>query len=96
MNEKLKAGDRMKGRIALWALAGLAVASFWVVLAFLTPPNPALGRSALVIVTAPAALVGRAVPLAYYWFILLNIGVYILAGFTVELLRAGIVGHLPG
>jgi hypothetical protein len=34
--------------------------------------NLKLGRLTIVAVTAPASLIGRAMPLAYYWFILLN------------------------
>ena len=85
----------MKKRIALWALAGFSVAAFWFVVGLLTWPNYNLGRSFLVAVTAPASLLGRTMPLAYYWFILLNAAVYVLAGFAAELLRSSVVRHRP-
>ena len=56
-------------------------------------PNPALGRSAIVAITAPASLIGRKMPLAYYWFILLNAAIYALFGLATELLRRPIAGH---
>ena len=85
----------MKRRITLWALVGFAVAVFWFIFGLLTWPNHNLGRSILVVVTAPASLLGRTMPLAYYWFILLNAAVYALAGFAAELLRSSVVRHRP-
>jgi hypothetical protein len=46
-----------------------------------------LGRSSIVAITAPASLVGRTMPLAYYWFILLNGVAYALFGLVIELFR---------
>jgi len=83
----------MKRRIALWALAGFAVAFFWFIVGEFTWPDYNLGRSVIVAVTAPAAWVGRSMPLAYYWFILLNAAVYLVAGVFAELLRSSIVRH---
>ena len=83
----------MKRRIALWALAGLAVATFWMILGLFTWPNYNFGLSTIVAITAPASLLGRAIPLAYYWFILLNAAVYVLAGFAAELLRSSVFRH---
>jgi hypothetical protein len=83
----------MKRRIGLWALVGLGVGIFWFIYSTVTAPNPALGRSAIVAITAPASLVGRSMPLAYYWFILLNAAIYALFGLTVELFRRGIPHH---
>ena len=77
----------MKRRIALWALGGLAVASGWVLYAVATWPHPELGRSTVVAITAPASLLGRAMPLAYYWFLLAYAAVYALFGLGTELLR---------
>jgi hypothetical protein len=77
----------MKRRIALWALAGFAVALFWFIFGFFTWPNYNLGRSMIVAITAPASWVGRSMPLAYYWFILLNAAIYALIGLATELLR---------
>ncbi|HXZ26451.1 MAG TPA: hypothetical protein VEG08_00475 [Terriglobales bacterium] len=78
----------MKRRIALWALSGLAVAGGWGLYAVATWPNPGLGRSTVVAITAPASfLLGRTVPLAYYCFLLANAAVYALVGLGAELLR---------
>jgi hypothetical protein len=56
----------MKGRICLWALVGFAVAMFWFVIGLFTWPNYNLERWTIVAVTAPASLIGRTIPLAYY------------------------------
>jgi hypothetical protein len=77
----------MTRRISLWALAGFCVAFFWFIYSTATAPNPNLARWTIVGVTAPASLIGRTMPLAYYWFILLNAGMYALLGLTTELLR---------
>jgi hypothetical protein len=77
----------MKHRIALWALIGLAVALVWFVVGLFTWPNYNLGRWTIVAITAPASLIGRAMPLAYYWFILLNAAIYALFGLATELFR---------
>jgi len=49
-------------------------------------PNYNLGRWTVAAITAPASLIGRAIPLAYYWFILLNAAAYALIGLAAELL----------
>jgi hypothetical protein len=85
----------MKRRIGLWALIGLAVAFFWFIYSTVTAPNPALGRSLLVAITAPASLIGRTMPLAYYWFILLNAAIYAFVGLAAELLRPSMIRHRP-
>ena len=85
----------MTRRICLWALAGFAVAFFWFIYSTVTFPNPAFGRSPIVAITAPASLIGRAMPLAYYWFILLNAAIYALVGLTAELLRPSMIRHRP-
>jgi hypothetical protein len=77
----------MKRRISLWAFIGFAVAFVWFVVGLFTWPNYNLGRSAIVAITAPASLIGRIMPLAYYWFILLNAAIYALIGLATELLR---------
>lgn len=77
----------MKRKIGLWALSGFVVAVGWFIIGLITWPNYNLGRSTLVAITAPAALLGRAMPLAFYWFILLNAAIYALVGFVTELLR---------
>jgi hypothetical protein len=67
----------MKVRICVWALTGLSVAFFWFVVGLFTWPNYNLFGSPLVAITAPASLIGRAMPLKYYWFILLNAAIYV-------------------
>lgn len=76
----------MKRRIGLWALSGLAVACCWVIAGVVTAPTYNLGRWTVAAITAPASLIGRVIPLAYYWFILLNAAAYALVGLTAELL----------
>jgi hypothetical protein len=77
----------MKRRISLWALIGFAVAFVWFVVGLFTWPNYNLGSWTIVAVTAPASLIGRTMPLAYYWFILLNAAIYALVGLAAEVLR---------
>ena len=79
----------MKRRIFLWALLGSSVASFWVLYVFTTAPNSSLTHSSVLAITAPASLLGRTMPLAYYTFILLNGCFYALIGLATELLRKG-------
>jgi hypothetical protein len=78
----------MKRRIGLWALCGAVVATCWVIYSMASWPNnlgPAVRMAAGI--TAPASLIGRSVPLAYYWFIVLNALVYALLGSAVEPFR---------
>ena len=77
----------MKRRISLWALCGAVVASCWVLYALATWPTLGIAYRTAVEITAPASLIGRSVPLAYYWFILLNALVYALLGVAVDPLR---------
>lgn len=86
----------MNKRIAVWALCGFAVAGVWVILAFLLPRGSYnFGRSNLVAITAPAALLGRSmgsllgrsIAMKYYWFIVLNAAIYATLGLGAELLR---------
>ncbi len=77
----------MNRRVGLWALIRFSVACSWVVIGLFTWPNYNLARSTVVAITAPAAFVGRATPLAFYWFILLNAAIYALFGFATEALR---------
>lgn len=83
----------MKRRISLWAITGFAVAYSWFIYSTATAPNPNLARWTIVAVTAPASLIGRAMPLAYYWFILLNAAIYALVGLASELLRRPFAHH---
>ena len=77
----------MKRRIGLWALCGAVVASCWVLysLASWSDLGPAYRIAAEI--TAPASLIGKSIPLAYYWFIVLNALVYALLGTAVEPFR---------
>jgi hypothetical protein len=79
----------MKRRLGLWILMGLAVGCCWFLISLMLPPRYmyTLGRSSIVAITAPASLLGRAMPLAYYWFILLNGVAYALFGLVIELFR---------
>jgi hypothetical protein len=80
----------MTKRISLWALTGFAVAFCWFIYSTATAPNPNLARWTIVAITAPASLIGRAMPLAYYWFILLNAAIYALFGLATELFRRSV------
>ncbi len=79
----------MKRRLGLWALTGLAVACCWFLISLMLPPRYMynLGHSTIVAITAPASLLGKAMPLKYYWFILLNGVAYTLLGLATELFR---------
>ena len=85
----------MKQRISLWALAGLLVASFWFLYVTITWSHTNQNVNwTLAAITAPASLIGRAMPLKYYWFILLNGAAYALFGLMTELMRRAIVSLL--
>ena len=72
----------MKKRISVWALVSFAVACGWVLFGMATGYN--IGRWAITSVTAPAALLGRHWPLAFYWFLILNAGIYAVLGLAAE------------
>ena len=73
--------------VGWWVLIGLAVACFWAVMGILIGPSYNLGHSTFVAVTAPASLLGRRMPLAVVWFVLLNGGLYALVGMVIEVTR---------
>jgi hypothetical protein len=81
----------MKQKIILWALAGFLVAGCWglygIIMGPLTNQNV---NWTLAAITAPASLIGRAMPLKYYWFILLNGAAYTFFGLMAELMRRAI------
>jgi hypothetical protein len=83
----------MTRRVSLWALAGFVVACCWFIYSTATAPNPNLARWTIVAITAPASLIGRTMPLAYYWFILLNAAIYALVGLVIEMLRRPIASY---
>jgi len=73
-------------RVALWGLAGLGVACFWVTFGILAGPSHNIGRWAIAAITAPAALLGRTMPLAYHTFALMNAAIYVVLGLGAELI----------
>ena len=85
----------MKQRISLWALAGLLVAGCWFLYVTITWPHTNQNVNwTLAAITAPVSMLGRVMPLKYYWFILLNGTAYALFGLMVELMRRAIVSLL--
>ena len=76
----------MNRRIAFWALAGFAVACFWVIFSLIIPRGVNFGYWAITSITAPASLL-RHRPVTWYQFIALNTAIYGLAGLAVESLR---------
>ena len=74
----------MARRIGWWILIGLAVACSWAVVAALLGPNHNPGHWTIAAITAPASLLGRRAPLGMGWFILLNGGLYAMAGLAIE------------
>lgn len=77
----------MGRKIGIWALVGIIVACCWVVIGIVVGPSYNLGRSTLVLITAPASFLGRRVPLTFYWFILLNAATYAVVGLGIEVVR---------
>jgi hypothetical protein len=82
----------MKRRIAWWAFSGLAVACCLALYGLAAAPDINLGRSLVVAIIAPASLLGRRMPVAWYWAILLNGAVYALCGVAAELVRRRLRG----
>jgi hypothetical protein len=76
----------MNRRIAYWALAGFAVACFWVIFSLIIPRGINFGYWAITSITAPASLL-RHRPVKWYEFIALNAAIYALAGLAVESMR---------
>jgi len=77
----------MGRNIGIWTFIGFIVACGWVGIGIALGPSYNLGHSTLVSITAPASLLGRRVPLTFYWFILLNAATYAVVGFGTEFLR---------
>jgi len=86
----------MKRRIALWTLVGFAVASAWVIFGLLTWPHYNLGQWTITAITAPSALLGRMMPLSYYWFILFNGACYAVVGLAIEIARRSLTTYTFG
>jgi uncharacterized RDD family membrane protein YckC len=85
-------GASMKYRIAMWASAGLIIASCWALYAFATTP-PAMTSAdpilALVELTCPVvfASIHFHFALGLYWSLLANAATYAAIGLIVETLR---------
>jgi hypothetical protein len=77
----------MSRNIGIWALVGFIVACCWVVIGIAAGASYNLGLSTVVAITAPASLVGRRIPLTFYWSILLNAAIYAMVGLGTEVLR---------
>jgi hypothetical protein len=77
----------MGRKIGIWTFIGFIVACGWVGIGIALGPSYNLGHSTLVSITAPASLLGRRVPLTFYWFILLNAATYAVVGLGTEFLR---------
>jgi len=76
----------MKRSIGFWMLLGIIVACCWIIVGYLVP-NFNFGRSTLVTITAPAAFMGRTMPLGMIAFVLLNAMMYGAAGFIITSLH---------
>jgi hypothetical protein len=76
----------MVRRIGLWALAGFAVAFFWVIFFLLIPRGVNFSYWTITSITAPASLL-RHRPVTWYEFILLNAAIYAFVGLAVEPFR---------
>ena len=76
----------MNRRLGLWALAGLAVGFFWVLVVLVTaPPHYNLDRWTVFAITAPASVIHK--PFTWYEFIVLNAVIYSLIGLALEPFR---------
>ena len=73
----------MYRRIGLWALAGFAVACFWVILSLVVPRGVNFGYWPIASITAPASLL-RNRPVTWYEFVVLNTAIYGLIGVAAE------------
>jgi hypothetical protein len=81
----------MQRRIGLWALCGLGVALFWVILSYglffaFGPGHGVNGSWAIVLITAPAALLHH-YRITWYEFIAINTAIYTCMGMAVETIR---------
>lgn len=76
----------MNRTIGLWILLGITVACCWVAAASFLP-DANLGRSTIAAITAPAAYVGRTMPLSTVAFVLLNGFLYGVIGVLIVSLQ---------
>jgi hypothetical protein len=80
----------MKWRMAIWATAGLLVAGFWALFAFVTFPSTSERMRdvwALISLTCPVAIAGKHYPISLYEALVANAVTYTLVGLIVETLR---------
>ena len=80
----------MKWRMAIWATAGLLVAGFWALFAFVTFPSTSERMRdvwALISLTCPVAIAGKHYPISLYEALTANAVTYTLVGLIVETLR---------
>lgn len=70
-------------RIGFWALAGFAVACFWVIFLLIVPRGVDFGYWTIAAITAPASLL-RHRPVTWYEFIALNTATYGFVGLSAE------------
>ena len=76
----------MVRRIGFWGLAGLGVACFWVTFGILAGPGYNIGAWTIAVITAPASLLGRTMPLANLSFAILNAAIYGVFGLGAEII----------
>ncbi len=73
----------MSRRMFFWALAGFAIACFWVIFSLTVPRGTQFGHWTITAITAPASLI-RHRPITWYEFIVLNALLYGIVGLAVE------------
>jgi hypothetical protein len=79
----------MKNRIAMWAVAGFAVAAFWIFYASTISPvtaEPLQGLRLLAGLTCPITLASH-FPIGLSWVLIANAATYALVGVIVETAR---------
>ena len=79
----------MKYRVAIWATAGLLVASGWAVYFFVRNKDLSIEPmvSTLVRLSGPIAIVGSHHPVSIYLALAANVATYAVVGLAVETLR---------
>lgn len=78
----------MLRRIGLWALGGLAVALFWLVLILIFPRGRGPSVDWLIVqITVPFLPLARHIPISWYQSLILNAASYACIGLLVETIR---------
>ena len=85
----------MKYRLAMWAIAGFLVASFWALFAVATFPSSGRLRDlwTFVCITCPIAIAGMHHPISLYETLVANTVTYGVFGLIVEAVRKHL--HYP-